>query len=35
MLKEAIGNAIRCARHNMKKANAQRLAAAAAAVMQI
>jgi hypothetical protein len=29
MLKEAIGNSIRCARHSMKRANAQMIAAVA------
>ena len=34
MLKEALGNSIRCSRHQMKRNNAQHVVAAAAAVNQ-
>ncbi|CAF1347338.1 unnamed protein product [Rotaria sordida] len=35
MLKDAIGNSIRCARHNVKKANTQHIAAAAVLQLQM
>ncbi len=35
MLKEAIGNSIRCARHNVKKNNMQNIGAAAIGQLQM